>query len=196
MSTGPLFPRHSPGELDADQRKVYDAILSSRGGAQRDPLLMDAAGRLEGPFGAMVAAPNVGLPLQDLGSAIRYRGTLPDRLRELCILTVAAVERCDYEWIVHEPLARRAGATQAQLLLAETGNEHEPTTMSTSDGLIVLTAYEIAVHGQVSGGQRFTQAVSPELLIEITVLVGYYRTLAQLLRILEVPLPSSALPRF
>lgn len=194
MSKESLFPRSTPDKLETDQRAVYDAILLSRGGAQRDHLLIDAEGRLEGPFGAMVAAPNVGLPLQELGSAIRHRGVLPDRLRELCILTVAAVERCDYEWIVHEPMARRAGATDEEIRFAETGKES--TIAAPVDLGIVQMAYEIAVNGCISSEHVLTRTVSPETLIELTVVVGYYRILAQLLRILEVPLPSFAVSRF
>lgn len=47
--------------------------------------------------------------------ALRSRPALSRHIRELCILRTAQLHRCDYEWIQHEPMARKAGVTEAKI---------------------------------------------------------------------------------
>src|SRR4051794_18477744 len=58
MEIGRL-PHPTPGELDDDQRAVYDAITGGPRGS--GPFrLTDAEGRLHGPFNAMLVNPQLG----------------------------------------------------------------------------------------------------------------------------------------
>lgn len=85
------IPRPTPDELDAEQHRLYEAITSgSRAGGPGSAELTDEDGRLAGPFNAMLLNPPVGDALQRLGAAVRYRGRLTDRAREVAILAVAA----------------------------------------------------------------------------------------------------------
>ena len=91
------WPR--PDELTPDSRAVYDAIAGGpRASAAKVFQMADEDGRLEGPFNAMLTAPALGMPLQELGASIRYRTSFTDRGREIAILAVAAHHACDYEW--------------------------------------------------------------------------------------------------
>jgi 4-carboxymuconolactone decarboxylase len=76
------LPRLTPERLDQEQQAVYAAIAGGprAAGPQAFPLT-GADGSLNGPFGVMLHAPSVGAPLQDLGSAIRYRTGLSARVR-------------------------------------------------------------------------------------------------------------------
>jgi 4-carboxymuconolactone decarboxylase len=51
----------------------------------------------------------------ELGTAIRWRSSLDDRLRELVTCQTARTCEASYEWNAHAPLARTAGVTAAQL---------------------------------------------------------------------------------
>ncbi|TFK26054.1 beta-ketoadipate enol-lactone hydrolase [Coprinopsis marcescibilis] len=51
----------------------------------------------------------------DLLGALRTAGKLPGDLRELMILRIAALNRAAYEWIQHEPIARKEGLTTGQM---------------------------------------------------------------------------------
>jgi 4-carboxymuconolactone decarboxylase len=194
--TGPtaaLFNRVPPERLDPDQRAVYDAILASRSGGARDPMVIGEDGALEGPFGAMVAAPAVGMELQALGAAIRFRGTLSDLVRELAILALAGAERCDFEWIVHERLARAAGATDGDIAFAQSGGE-APASLSDADARAVAAARELATAAPApatSLAAIIGDGAVPTA-VELITLIGYYRTLAVLLRELAIPVPAAA----
>ena len=78
-----------PSELNDDQLEVYNAIAGGPRAGGPFALTNDD-GSLRGPFNAMVLSPAIGLALQSVGAAVRYRSTLTDRAREMAILVVAA----------------------------------------------------------------------------------------------------------
>ncbi len=109
MSAPRLEPL-KPEALDADHRKLYDAVLDSpRGqGAARRIILRDDE-TLTGPFDAFLRTPTLGLHLERAGMAFRTDTALPDAAREMAVLVVAQAWGADFEWWVHGIVARRSG---------------------------------------------------------------------------------------
>ena len=93
MSRIPELERY---RLSPEQTKVYDAILASRGS-------------LHGPFRVWLHSPELAQRAQQLGEHVRFRTTLPDRIRELAILVTARFWDAQIEWSIHEPEGREAG---------------------------------------------------------------------------------------
>ncbi len=183
---------YEPDELTGDQRQVYDRVLSGPRRLGSGVGLTDDAGRLHGPFNAMLAAPRVGLPMQELGAAIRYRGTLSDRERELAILMVAARWRSEFEWAAHELVAHRAGLDGSQTnaiaagLTPERVTESETTVIDVVRSLIERNDLDSALF------QRAVDQLGVEKVVETVGLVGYYEMLALSLRVFRVPLRVGA----
>jgi 4-carboxymuconolactone decarboxylase len=178
-----------PDELDAEQRAVYDALADPPG---RVGLAPD--GSLHGPFDAMLRAPRSGAALQSVGAALRYGSVLPERVRELATLQVAAHHRSEFEWHAHAPLAVAAGLPGALLEAVRTGGPVEPDDPAERAAAVVVAqllergdvdddAWAIAV-GQLGEAGA----------VELTTLVGYYSLLATQMRVLRVPLPDGAAP--
>ena len=71
----------------------------------------------------MLHSPAVGGALQAVGTAVRYRSVLSDRVREAAILAVAAHWDSDFERYAHEPLARHVGLTEAEVAALLAGAE-------------------------------------------------------------------------
>ena len=110
------IPWPTPDELTDEQRAVQHAITSGpRASGAPAFSLTDDEGRLHGPFNAMLLAPQVGLAMQELGGALRYRTSLTDREREIAILQVAVARRSEFEWYAHERVGVRAGLTDDEL---------------------------------------------------------------------------------
>lgn len=130
----------SMADLTAEQRQLYDALrrgprwpagtdrarpepgtpLGPPHGKepQADPGdhgSAEARWPLPGPFGPMLLSPVVGMALQELGVALRFRGSLPESLRELATVAVATACGSGYELERHLPLARRAGVDEETL---------------------------------------------------------------------------------
>jgi 4-carboxymuconolactone decarboxylase len=176
-----------PDELDPDQRAVYDALADPPGRVGLDP-----DGSLRGPFDAMLRAPRSGAALQSVGAALRYRSVLPERVRELATLQVAAHHRSDFEWYAHAPLATAAGLPAALLDAVRTGGAIEPD--DPAERVAGLVVAQLLTTGDVDDD---AWAGAVELLgeagaVELTTLAGYYSLLAMQMRVLRVPLPPDA----
>lgn len=187
------WPR--PEELDASRREVYDAIAS--GPRATGPFqLVDPEGRLEGPFNAMLVSPGVGLALQELGAAVRYRTSLSDRAREIAILALAALRRSDYEWYAHERVGRRAGLSDEEMATLQEGGS--PATFSEQERDVLAAARDLATLGDLDDDAfaAAESALGREMLAELIVLVGYYDLLALSLRVWRTPLPAGELSPF
>ena len=192
-SLDPMNPRRlrplRPDELDAEQRALLDALSDPPGRVRRDP-----DGSLQGPFDAMLRAPRTWVALQDVGAALRYRGVLSDRVRELAILLVAAHHRCAFEWYAHAPIAASVGLPDALVEAARAGRPVEPDDPAERAAAAAVT--QLLTTGDVEDA-TWAAAVA-ELgeagAVELTTLVGYYSLLALQMRVLRVPLPAGAAP--
>ena len=134
----------------------------------------------------MLLSPAIGAPLQELGAAIRYRSTLPPRVREAAILLVAASEGSSIEWSAHHPLALAAGLTEAEL--AEIRAGRTPVGTTPAEDALLATAMLLVQGGLIDDAQygRLAAPAGEKALFELCALVGYYRTLALVMRLFAI----------
>jgi 4-carboxymuconolactone decarboxylase len=176
-----------PGDLDEDQRRLYADITGGPRGQGPQPFeLTDQTGALVGPFNAMLLRPAIGAALQELGSAIRYRGDLPARARELAILVVAAHWNSEFEWAAHEAIGRAAGLSEDEIAAIAAGRE--PALADPAERAALRAARALAGTGDLDDRQ-YSEALA-ELgaagIFELATLAGYYATLALQLRVFRV----------
>ena len=185
------LPWLAPSELGPDANAVYLSITGGpRAAGPQHFRLLNSDGRLEGPFNAMVVAPSVGGPLQELGSAIRYRTLFTDRAREVAILTIAAESASDFEWYAHEPIARACGISDADIDDIRQGNE--PAGLDQTELLILRVTRSLVTDRDVTPllAEQCQTVLGPAGFVELVVLVGYYQTLDLTLRVFQTPLPE------
>jgi 4-carboxymuconolactone decarboxylase len=173
-----------PGDLDDDQRALYDELRTGpRAEARRPAGPVDGEGRLTGPFNAMLHAPAVGRPLQRLGAALRYESSLRDDVRESVICLVAGVHRSSYELHAHTGLARRAGVPDEVLTALVRGDVPAGAGPAVRLAHALLTGVEPA--------DSPIDDLGPTQVFEVSSLVGYYTTLAWQLRLFGVEAPEA-----
>ena len=186
------LPNPTPDELSPEQRALYDEIAGGpRSAGPRLFELVDQAGRLNGPFGIMLHSPAVGSALQALGAAVRYRSVLPDRIRELAVLAVAAHWTSEFELYAHVPLARHAGVTEAEVAGVVGGSDvhlADPAERVVLQVVRTLLRTSDLTDEQYAAGR---DAIGEQGLVELTTLVGYYATLALQLRVFRVGAPPA-----
>ncbi|KAJ1020363.1 hypothetical protein NDA18_005959 [Ustilago nuda] len=83
---------------------IADAIRERRGARGLTPL-----------DGSLLNAPAIANGWNTLLGATRTKNSIPDDVREMMILRVAAHNSANFEWIQHAPLAEQAGCSSAQL---------------------------------------------------------------------------------
>lgn len=181
-----------PVDLDEDQRALYEQITGLP--RTNSPFrITHEDGSLAGPFNALLYAPRIGHVVQALGAALRFHGTLPPRMRELVICAVAAALGSDYEWYAHSRVAVTVGVSEAELVDLEAGVI--PKESSDAEAAALNLTHEL-LEGNVISEAVYASAehqLSSQGITELTILVGYYRTLAGLLAVAAVPAPTGGL---
>ncbi|MET0188013.1 MAG: carboxymuconolactone decarboxylase family protein [Pseudonocardia sediminis] len=185
----PRLPALAPDDLDDAQRAVHAELTGgARGGVPAAP-----DGSLAGPFNAMLHAPAVGGPLQELGAALRTRGALPGRARELAVLAVASHHRSAFEWWAHSPIAARLGVPDE---LVEAVRAQDPAVQSDDviEQVVLDATWILLGTGDLDDVQYAAvhDALGDAGLVELTTLVGYYALLALQLRVFRVARPEGA----
>lgn len=174
----------TPDLLDDEQRRLYDTIVT---GPRAGSGLVDGAGALRGPFDALLRSPTIGDAVQGLGAAIRYRGALPDQVRELAILLAASEWRCSFELAAHAPIARSVGVDEEVVRAIVAGEPIAPRD-GTAARLVADVARELFDSRRLSD-ETYARAVGmlgePQV-VELLVVFGYYSLLAIVLEGFEV----------
>lgn len=169
----------APADLTPEQRALYDELTTGpRVNAARPGGPVDADGRLTGPFDAMLYVPSVGTPLQRLGAALRYHGTLADDVRELVICATAAYWESSYEQSAHERIALAAGVSQQALDAVRRGEIPEGVGEAATAALRYAA---LLLDHTIPDDAAYTELVGVlgrDGLFEVSTLVGYYWTLA------------------
>ena len=176
-------------DLDDEQRRLYERIV---GGPRQNSLfkIREADGSLTGPFGTMLIAPAVGAALNGLGEATRFHSSLEDRLREIAILTVASHRRSSYEWYAHELIARNLGFGDQELGAVRTNDASfwsDPGERVTHELALVLLEHG-SPHDELY--RRAEEQLGVDGVVELVTLVGYYDTLAMMMRVFGIGVPD------
>jgi alkylhydroperoxidase family enzyme len=119
-------------------------------------------------------------------TAVRQKGVLSGRHRELAILRIAVINRADYEFKAHVPFALKEGLTQAQLDALRA--ERTPDGLSDADRAVL--AYADAMTRQVRVPDEVFAQVRQQLpereLVELTVTIAGYNCVSRFLEAIQV----------
>ena len=199
MGTGSpeRLPLLHPDTLTAEQREVYEALVGGPRGGGSAFSMIDDEGCLLGPYNAMLYSPAVGMTLQALGAAVRYRTSFSPREREIAILVVASYWRSEYVWFAHERVGRAVGLSDSELVSLRA--DKHIAFEDKRERVIYKAAISLTRVGDL-GDTMYSEAksvLSEADLAEMVVLVGYYATLALLMRAFRVGVPDGeAVPRW
>lgn len=134
----------------------------------------------------LLHSPPVADGWNSLLGAIRTRSILEDDLRELAILRVAALNRADYEWTAHEPVARRAGLTDTDLDALRADAPADGLT----EAFRAARAYTDAMTRDVEVSTEVFAALRAHLddreIVELTLTIGAYNLVSRFLVALEI----------
>ena len=168
------LPPLDPAALTGRQREVFDDITQG-------PRL-----GVHGPFMALLRNPEVADRVQALGAGLRFEGALPARLRELCVLVTAHFWGAGHEWAAHAPIARKEGVPGAVIEAIAEGRR--PDFDDARDAAVYRFCSELLETRELADAAYadVLDALGPEGVVEMTVLVGYYALLAMVLKTFRI----------
>lgn len=177
MSSPKRYREFSRDELSAEQKALFDAVASNRGGV------------VPTPFHVLAESPQLASLTQALGAFCRYRTGLSPRLSELAVLITAVHWGADYEFAVHAPEALKAGVPQEVIDTLRAGK----TPVFDDDESRLIHAFSTTFYAKHDVSDAlFEEAVARfgrRRVVELAGVLGYYSGLAMLLRIFRVAAP-------
>ncbi len=179
---GDRFAPLTYDKMTPEQKTLTDHLLS---GERRG---------MDGPFNVMLRSPEMGDMAQKLGAQIRFHSSLPDKLRELAIITTGRYWNAQYEWYAHKRLALQVGVSQATVDAIAQGKR--PASMSADEEIVYNFCAELLNTRQVSDA-AFAAAkgrLGERGVVDLIGLVGYYHLVSMLLNVDRYPLPEGATP--
>ena len=174
------FPELPPGQMTAEQKAMYDAIMA---GPRHS---------IEGPFNAWLRSPILGDRLQKVGEYLRFNTTIPRNLNEFAILITAVEWHSGFEWHAHYPLAMTAGLPPDVAKDLQEGRR--PARMTDDEALTYDFATQLQRQHQVSD-RVYAAAVKrfgEQGVMDLTALLGYYNLVSMTLNIANVQPPAGA----
>lgn len=184
-----MAPLPDPHDLDAEEQRAYDHVAEVRG----EGAMLEVYHRLfnHPPFAIAMGA---------LGEQLRFRGVLPDDVRELIVLLVARRMGVAYEWAHHVDVARAAGVADEVIDAIERGELGAALDRVPSSHRAALIAadhvYELeSIPPDVQ--QSVAEVFGVRGVIEVAAVVGAYRMMGGMILAFDVELePGFARPRW
>lgn len=185
MRVTPLLP----DEMNPEVRYVHDEVVNLITHSQGPVNMLNAEGALTGPFPPMLTFPQFGISALSFVRSLDNHATLPEKVREVAILTVGAAFRARFELYAHEIMAEHFGFSPEAVASLASGNR--PSELNKEEAI----AYEIAsvlAKGRIlpdSAYAHANQLLGKEGTAELIFLIGAYALLAVVLNGFDVPSP-------
>ena len=155
--------------------------------------MKELVGRIEGERGKvlnlyrmLLHSPPLAAGWLHCFTAIRHQGRLDGHTRELAICKVGRMNRADYEWEHHKPIARREGISDEQLDAIDGWRESDLF----DDRERAVLAYAEQMTGQIEVDDEVFAAVRRHFddreLVELTATIGGYNLVSRFLVALQI----------
>jgi len=163
-------------QLAPEQQQHFDAIAGSRG-------------RVGPNFQTLLNSPEAGGRFAAFGEYVRFHGDVPERLKELAIITAAREANNDYVWTAHERLARQQGVTDPIINAIRTRTA--PDGLTGDDAKVVRFAKELLTTHEIADAtfNAMHQMLGNKGIMDLILLIQYYHSLAHTLQAVKLEMP-------
>jgi 4-carboxymuconolactone decarboxylase len=159
---GPRFPKPSMEQLSPEQQAVAADVLKQ-----------SSAG-LGGPYGMLIKSPELLKRYLLMTEYLRQKTSLPHRLNEMAILLEARIWDAQYEWWAHEPLARKAGLSDA--IIDDIRNARRPASTRQDEAIVYDVVTELLNKRQLSDDTfgKARQILGEQQVVDLVAVAGFY----------------------
>ncbi|MGV3492233.1 MAG: carboxymuconolactone decarboxylase family protein [Ramlibacter sp.] len=163
--------------------------------AQRDAAQALIAGPRKGvygPFLPLLRSPALLDRVARTGEYLRFESVLDARVRELATCAVARHVSNQFEWVMHAPLAVKAGVSAEAIEALRQGARPHPLAADEQDAFD-FTQELLATHGVSDPTYAAALARFGEQgVVELTTLVGYFAMVCWVMNVARTPAQSTA----
>lgn len=155
-----------------------------------DDILKISSAALGGPYNALLRSPEMARRCFDHLDYLRFKTSVNKRLNEFAILIQARISNAQFEWWAHEPIARKAGLSDA--VMRDLQNCQRPQHMQVDERLVYDYCVQLSLNHRVPDAlwhEAVTQ-MGEQAVIDLTVLSGTYVMVSMLLNATQVGIPQ------
>ena len=152
-----------------------------------DELVAGPRGAVAGPFVPLLRSPELMSRLQKTGEYLRFQNSIGQKLTEFVILMTARQWTQQYEYNVHAPLAIKAGVKPEFVTALAEGRR--PTGMAADEEVAYDFCTELRQNQSVTDA-TYARAIGKfgeQGVVDMSVLIGYYTTLAMIMNVARTP---------
>jgi 4-carboxymuconolactone decarboxylase len=174
----PRFAELTPAQLNDQQRPIADRILKfSRIG-------------IGGPYHIWLRSPEAAEQIINLMDYLRFKSSVPNRLKEFSIMVQGRMWRSQVEWATHYQPALKAGVSADTL--AQLKTKVRPTSMQPDEAAVYDFCTELYTKHAVSDETygKLHQFLNDQQIVDLTLLQGLYVTAASTMAMANQGLPS------
>lgn len=192
MSTPDLVPSASvaQGFSHPSAERLPLLAREAMSPAQRDAadaLIAGPRKAVFGPFIALLRSPELMSRIGSVGEYLRFESLLEVRIRELVMCRVARQVSNQFEWLMHAPLALKAGVSQSTLDAIAAGKQ--PRGMA-ADEAVALDFTSELLQQNGSSDATYAEAVDAfgeQGVVELASLVGYFVMVCWMMNVARTP---------
>jgi 4-carboxymuconolactone decarboxylase len=175
------IPFVTPKDVPESERAAYDAFAQKRGSV---PAV--------GPYALLLHMPELAQRLESLRLYLRDEASIPQKLQELVMLTVAREMDCAYIWYAHAAAAREAGVRGE--VVDDLRGKRALTGLTPDEQAAVDFARELLRNRKVSQPtfDRANASFGRRGTMTLTNLIACYATLAYFMNAYELEAPKHA----
>lgn len=143
-----------------------------------------------GPFIPLLRSPDLMDRLQRVGEYLRFDNAIPAKLNEFAILITARHVTNQFEWVVHYPLALKAGVSKETLDAVAAGTP--PSAMAEDEALVHAFVSELLASHLVSDA-TYAAAVErfgEQGVVDLVGTVGYFHAICLVMNVAGTPPPA------
>jgi 4-carboxymuconolactone decarboxylase len=174
------LPLPARDAMSAEQRAAADALIA---GPRKG---------VYGPFLPLLRTPQLLERVAALGEQLRFHGSLDTRLRELVTCAAARHTTNQFEWLMHAPLAIKAGVAEATLGQLRAGAR--PKDLPADEEIALDFVRELLqTHGVSEPTYAAAVAKFGEAgVVELSMLVGYFVMVCWVMNVGHTPAQAGA----
>ena len=175
------MPMMTPEAMSAAQRAAADALIAGPRKA------------VFGPFIALLRSPELMGRIGKVGEYLRFESLLEERIRELVTCFAARHVSNQFEWLMHAPLALKAGVAQTTLDAIAAGKR--PQGLPADEAAVLDFSAELLQHHGVSDAtyQETMALLGEQGVVELSSLIGYFVMVCWVMNVSRTPaLPVQA----
>jgi 4-carboxymuconolactone decarboxylase len=171
-----------------------DAAMTPAQRAAAQALIAGPRKGVYSPFLPLLRSPELLERMAKVGEYLRFDSVLDARIRELVTCAAARHVSNQFEWVMHAPLARKAGVAEATLAALRAGAR--PKGLPGDEEIALDFTFELLrTHG--SSDATYAAAVQQfgeQGVVELTCLIGYFNMVNWLMNVARTPAQPSDEP--